>query len=835
MIGDEKGILPALQTWPGKSASSPDSAAHPALYHMLDVAAVAEHLVNTGSPGSDQGITLLAALHDLGKIGREFKALIESGAPQVHGRHWELTEVWLSDNDNVLEPLLSKNLSRREPLYAAVAGHHGRPPVREFDDFKRMRTAAGDCAASDARLAVSAFRDLWPLADLSSLTRAQTLALSWWLPGFIATADWIGSNEAWFPPQAAGPSLQSYLDGARARAADAVAAAGLATPGISKAKLFDFALRPMQQVCADSQLREGPMLAILEDETGAGKTEAALLLAHRMMQAGKGRGLYIALPTMATADAMFARARRIVRRLYDGAPSLALAHGRAGLSEAFRKVQSVAHGGADEPTCADWLADDRRKALLADVGIGTVDQALLGILPTRHATMRLYGLSSKILIVDEVHEMGSPYMARQLCTLLRAQAGAGGSAILLTATLPLDLRDRLSEAFEEGAGRPSQPDEDAAYPALTIVGGQKYKGFPALPAQKGPVTVQRLPDPGAALEHLVQAAAQGAACVWVRNAVDDAISACRALRARGVPTALLHARYTLSDRKRIEAAALHRFGKHGKGREGHVLVATQVVESSLDLDFDVMVSDLAPVAALIQRAGRLWRHMDLRPRARRPVAGPVLPVVAPDPDQVGDARWLHQVLERGAWVYDLPDQWRTARVLFDTGRIESPAGLRVLIEAVHGAAARPVPQVLEQAETEALGRGLSEANLAHQNVIDLSNGYRAGGGGWDDREYPTRLGQPQTTLVLARAATDGLRLWAEGATLMEAALLSEVRASESRLSGLNMPDQTDPAIARLKQTWPEWKQSTTLLCPVSEDGAICEGLRYEGEFGLMFE
>ena len=172
-----------------------------------------------------------------------------------------------------------------------------------------------------------------------------------------------------------------------------------------------------------------------------------------------------------------------------------------------------------------------------------------------------------------------------------------------------------------------------------------------------------------------------------------------------------------------------------------MLVATQVVESSLDLDFDVMVSDLAPMAALIQRAGRLWRHMDLRPAATRPLSAPVLSVVSPDPGNVSSHRWLNEVLDAGAFVYPHDLQWRTADALFRAGCIAAPAGLRQLIETVHGPDAAPVPMVLEPAEMKALGKTHAAANLGRQNVIDLAKSYRAGGAGLEDTDYPTRLGK----------------------------------------------------------------------------------------------
>nr|WP_246176529.1 CRISPR-associated helicase Cas3' [Rhodovulum strictum] len=569
------------------------------------------------------------------------------------------------------------------------------------------------------------------------------------------------------------------------------------------------------------------MLAVIEDETGAGKTEAALILAQRMLLAGKGRGLFFALPTMATADAMFHRAAATVGRLFDRQTTLTLAHGRAGLSVAFRDLLTGGPRGEEDATCSDWLAESRRRALLADIGVGTIDQALLSVLPVKFQALRHFGLSSKILIVDEVHELGEPYIGAELQALLRMHRAAGGSAILLTATLPMAQRARLLEVYGGASDSP-------AYPALTVAGAASViEPEQWREPRRGAVAVRRLAEPEAAADLLADAAGKGAACVWVRNAVDDAIAAVGLLRERGIAARLLHARLALCDRKRIEAEVLARAGKAGTGRAGFVLVGTQVLESSLDLDFDVMLSDLAPMAALIQRAGRLWRHMDLRPPAMRPVPAPVLHVLSPDPAKVADAHWLHGTLERGAWVYPVADQWRTADVLFRAGRIEAPSGLRTLIEAVHGDAAGPVPEPLLAAEIAAEGQGAAARGHAAHNIVDLAAGYRAGGQANDDALYPTRLGEPQRVLVLARHEAGGLRPWADGAG-PDAWALSEVSARLKRLDALPLPDQSAPAIAAVTRDWPDWKRAEYRLCPVAGDGTICAGLRYDTECGLIF-
>lgn len=827
-------------SWPGKSAPE-GGLEHPAACHMLDVAAVAEVLLAAMdlSPGRRDLFCLLVALHDLGKIGGQFRAMLRERRIQTW-RHWQVTEAWLraEEMEDLICDRIGGDYLALQPLVAAIAGHHGGPPRDTAENHRRMRMMAGAEAAADAQAFVEACLDLWPQASLAGIDAKVAMALSWRLSGLTVVADWVGSNPDWFPAAEPPASAAAYLAKARARAAFAVEKAGLLSPVPAATHLFDFALRPMQVAAASIPLCDGPMLAIIEDETGAGKTEAALLLAQRMLLAGKGRGLYLALPTMATADAMFARARAVVGKLFSAPPSLTLAHGRAGLSGEFREVKAGT-GWSDDVVCGPWLADSRRRALLADVGVGTIDQALLAILPTRFATLRIHGLAAKILIVDEVHELGDPYLAEELETLLRLHAQGGGSAILLTATLPLGQRARLARAFEEGAGRVCAAEPDPAYPALSIPGGAAVRDLPGAVSPKGPVRVAHLTTQDEAVALIARASTAGAACAWVRNAVDDAIAAVEALRAAGVEADLLHARYAFADRKRIEAAAGAAFGPEGERRRpdgrGKVIVSTQVLEMSLDYDFDLMVSDLAPIAALIQRAGRLWRHMALRPAAGRPVPGPVLHVIAPDPSRPVDAQWLAEAQPQGGWVYGLAEQWRTAEVLFRAGEIVAPGGLRALIEAVHGEDhLLELPEGIRAAADKAAGEAYAAAGLARLNVVKIAQGYREGGGASDDRDYPTRLGQPTRALLLARRTPAGLSPWAEAASRPEAELLSEVSARETRFRGLALPDQSVPEIAAFTAGWPDWKRTGLTVCPVGEDGGICGGLRYDPERGLLF-
>ena len=830
--------------WPGKSGAS---IFHPAIWHMLDVAACAELLIADHSAftalteSQKRALVILAALHDVGKISETFRALLQEGRAGRY-RHWKLSDVLLT---KVLDPVLSEALGgethARAELYAAVSGHHGGPErSSQFRELRRRRQAIGGPAEQAAKDWLSLLLALLPGGTLTGIDQAQARRLSWVLSGLTVAADWVASNPEWFPAALPNISPPEYLTLSRSCAANAIDRAGLSAAPVSRdtdgrtlSGLRE--LRPMQAAAADTRLPEGPVLALIEDTTGAGKTEAALILAHRMIVSGRARGLFFALPTMATANAMFGRLTKAALRLFSGRPALALVHGRANLHSGFRELVGASDDPTPEPGCARWLADDRRRALLAEIGVGTIDQVLLGILPTRFATLRLFGVTDRILIVDEAHAY-DPYMQRQLETLLRMHAFHGGSAILMTATLPLDLRRRYADAFCAGRDSPAAPLDHTAYPAFSIVGAEmRTKPIQVASDTRRAVRTERIQSADQAIRRLLAGAQAGAACLWVRNAVDDAIDAVGSLRARGCKASLLHARFALGDRLRHEQDLLSRFGPNGSDRAGQVLVATQVVEASLDLDFDVMVSDLAPIGALIQRAGRLWRHLDRRPASQRPVAEPVLTVLAPDPDDVADPRWLNAVLDRGAHVYNHADQWRTARALFDAGTIQTPDGLRDLIEAVHGPDRPGVPGPLERAELEAEGEASAETALAHQNVVRPEDGYLLGTGPsvWNDEKFPTRLGEEQQTLVLARRQGDQLAPWCRADRPERAWVLSEVQCNRWRLPE-DLPNQGTSLIAAAKAGWPKGKRDHVILCPVADDGRIADGLRYDPARGLIF-
>jgi CRISPR-associated endonuclease/helicase Cas3 len=321
-------------------------------------------------------------------------------------------------------PLGREGLTLVRLWSAAVTGHHGTPPherpaavLLDGRDglFPPMVLAAVESFMADS---AALFAD--DTAPLNSDDREPAIhatpRFSWMLAGFAVLCDWIGSGQRWFDYAAPKQTLAAYWPEARERAIRAVADAGVlpAPPSPRRSPNALFAdsrirsLRPLQALLQDVALPDGPVLMLVEDLTGSGKTEAAALLAHRLLATGRADGVVIALPTMATANAMHDRIVAFYRRFFaDGAtPSIVLGHGRAALRAALesaaRREEDLA--GGDETAsaaCAAWIADDRRRAFLADVGVVTLDQAIIGVLPARHQSLRLLGLGRKVLIVDE--------------------------------------------------------------------------------------------------------------------------------------------------------------------------------------------------------------------------------------------------------------------------------------------------------------------------------------------------------------------------------------------------------------------------------------------------
>ncbi len=632
-------------------------------------------------------------------------------------------------------------------------------------------------------------------------------------------ADWIGSNTEYFKYRDCEPannSLNDYWEHAKHCAHRALAASGVIPVGTPQPAQLTMlfpklaAPSPLQLWASDFQLATEPALFMLEDVTGAGKTEAALMLVHRMMSSGLADGFFVGLPTMATANAMYGRIAEAFERLFGHDASLALAHGQSFLVEAFAKT--VVRAGPEESDvtqrdetatarCTAWLADYNKRALIAAAGVGTIDQAMLGVLHSKHQSLRLLGLFRKVLVVDEVHAC-DPYMQRVLESLLEFHAFSGGCAILLSATLPQSMKKSLLGAYARGrrlavAERTLPPPsiDSMAFPLATVWNTGAGARTNEQPLDSRPevcrsVAVHYASDKRAVIDMIEGALAKGRCVCWMRNTVADALDAFEELCSRlgDDHITLFHARFALKDRLAIEARILERFGPNSTAqqRRGQLVIATQVVEQSLDADWDVVVSDLAPIDRLIQRAGRLQRHVRSAagdrlngPDAHDNRGEPCLWVHGPAWNEAPPANWFKVAFPKAAFVYPHHGQlWLTAKAL-QAGCIRMPEDARRLIEGVFNASAA-YPAALDANATRAEGNDLAARSQGGANVLKLKQGYARGDviDWWSEAKTPSRLGEASTTVVLARWVGDCLVPWVENASATAAWAYSSVRVPQ---------------------------------------------------------
>ncbi|MGI8554187.1 MAG: CRISPR-associated helicase Cas3' [Dehalococcoidia bacterium] len=725
---------------------------HPLICHMIDVAAVAELMWDevlsqaarkrlAATLGLEESaargwITFLAGLHDTGKCSPAF-ALRPGAAHLAHlytdcrpnpgdgepakAPHGQVTAL-------ELRPILIQHFGVEARLAGvlatAVGGHHGIFPTDQQIGFlKDQPDAVGEGCWQAERVAhVERLAELLGINGVPAPTRIDHAA-ALVLAGLVSVADWIGSMEEFFPYLVTDPAdLPSvgevYLGLARERAEQAMRE--LRWTGWKPEqgrppfqKMFDGRRpRPMQQTAIELADRQtGPGLVVIEAPMGEGKTEAALYLADRWGLEPGARGLYLALPTQATSNQMFGRLKKFLAHRYPTrVVNLQLLHGQADLRADFEELKErdarIPHLTADDENAeqagviaATWFTQ-RKRGLLAPFGVGTVDQALLAVLRTKHVFVRLYGLANRVVVIDEVHAYDT-YMTTLIERLLGWLAALGSPVVLLSATLPLARRDALIQAYTRGlTGEETAPNVPyQAYPRMTWV-LSKGAAVPEVDAANVGVSQPnhplwlrwmdgRLPPEGEDFQlgaELQRTLKNGGCAAVICNTVRRAQRVYRALEpyfkgvaSDGLPKLdLFHARFLQKDRAEREERALSRFGPDNPNRpDCTVLVATQVIEQSLDLDFDLMVTDFAPADLMLQRSGRLWRHDRARPIG---LTRPDLWIGIPDLDEDG----LPSFPGGDALIYDehvLFRSWLTVR-----GResVRLPDDIEPLVESAYG-------------------------------------------------------------------------------------------------------------------------------------------------------
>ena len=737
--------------------------------HCLNVGCVAEALLKL-LPTPVQGLlppgsATLAALHDVGKItlGFQIKSaswLAVSGLGEQARMEAPLS---VSDHALVSQVFLQALLkpAGAQLWAAAVGAHHGRPKGRVANLNARRESHASEFEAHRRALTDELLQLMGPLPDRPPDQRFKNVHSDLWLlAGLITVADWIGSNETFFSPALGAPFEESRRLAKAALSEIGWPGGGLRQTSFAEAFASEasglFQANPVQQALVE--IPDNPSLIIVEAPMGCGKTEAALHAAQRFIAARHHQGIYFALPTQVTSNRIHRRIARFLTNTLADKATLRLAHANSWLEEdsslqlnpSFSKSRRE---DGDDPNenireARSWFASGKQ-ALLAPYGVGTIDQALQGVVAVKHFFVRRFALAGKVVILDEIHSY-DVYTGTLVTALVRELINLGCAVIILSATLTAARRRELLQAA--GCAEDHSP---TSYPLITsgTVGVPASHFSPAWNQSRQVALRSENISETETIEALVARAEAGQHVAWIRNTVVEAQQAFRALRGSicegDVQLGLLHSRFPFARRAELEKHWLERLGPNrAADGPGSILIATQVVEQSVDIDLDFIVSDLAPTDMLLQRMGRLWRHE----RKSRAAAQPDFWVRLPQLDPTLNARELKKALGRSARVYAPYVLLRTSEIWRAKSQIILPADIRPLLEATY---ADPVPDEPEgwrelREELEAEKRQLTANAEAAMRVFGLPMLDPE-----DDKALTRRKGPPTVPVLLLRSFVQG--------------------------------------------------------------------------------
>ncbi|MCH4039038.1 MAG: CRISPR-associated helicase Cas3' [Lachnospiraceae bacterium] len=537
----------------------------------------------------------------------------------------------------------------REDVTSIIDAHHGKPVDSEeyysrqkaySSNYYQVEDSRSETWARWENVQKSIFNwalnksGLYDVENIPEISKPAQVLLS----GLVIMADWIASNEVYFPLL---PIDQENVENPSERFRSGIKKWFSHLPleveeptdadKLYQAR-FGFLPRDFQKTIFDTaQHISKPGIIVIEAPTGCGKTEVALATAEQVAAKTGRCGLFFGLPTQATSNGIFPRVCEWLRNLsnaYGTISSIRLQHGKAALNKLMNQLSS-SHIDEDEGNDGSvvvnqWFAG-RKKAILDDYVVGTVDQFLLASLKQKHLALRHLGLDKKVVIIDEVHAYDA-YMQQYLDQSLKWMGAYGVPVILLSATLPAEKRRDFIVSYLRGTGMKMRDIlldnvdfNTKRYPLMTYTDGSRVIQETGFPLQKGKtVQISKLAE-DSLYDKIAELIQDGGALGIIVNTVRRAQKiAERCSELFGEDTVLLlHSNFIATDRVKKEDQLLHLIGKHAKRPERLIVVGTQVIEQSLDIDFDVLITDLCPMDLMIQRIGRLQRHDIVRPQTHQ--------------------------------------------------------------------------------------------------------------------------------------------------------------------------------------------------------------------------
>lgn len=679
---------------------------------------------------------LIAAAHDIGKVSPTFQKKIYSAITEKDQYVLDALRKYSADIEKQwgghagVSQATASMLNVGAYIPEILGQHHGFSPdlgVLRADSepfgghtWYQQRVDLLDSLASN--LGVSA-PIKWP--EVKDAVHALLLS------GLTTVSDWIGSG-----PDFEDPSIRVTEDTIR----NAVDSAGFVHPTIQHGLSFKdiFGFNPNDTQVRFTDTVQGPGVYVLEAPMGLGKTEAALHAAYKTLDSGQATGIYFALPTQLTSDKIHERVNAFLSSILANDSTHRqsfLLHGQAWLKSSGIMGEEGNPGGA-------WFAQGKR-SILAPFAVGTVDQALMAVMRVKHGFVRTFGLAGKVVVLDEVHSYDS-YTGTLLDVLIETLLHLKCTVIILSATLTRSRRDQLM-GLRSDRTTCEHSDSADAYPLISA-----WNGVTELYAKPvSPLSVEvRVQHSGyaAAIDEALLRAESGQQVLWIENTVREAQDVYKELAAvasgmGNVECGLLHSRFTVQDRAHNDAIWVSLYGKDGalqRSACGRILVGTQVLEQSLDIDADFLVTRLAPTDMLLQRTGRLWRHQ----ATQRPDGSAREMWIVSDGMQYDDAGEpdLNKTFGVSAMVYNPYVLYRSMEVWHGLNSIVVPDQVRDVIESTYSE---------RQEKQDSISKHLSDLKKGRDSLQRMAKvGLSRGGKTLPEEKAQTRHSELSTVQVL---------------------------------------------------------------------------------------
>ncbi len=677
--------MPALSVW------------QHAIHVGASAEAIIERLPGHLSTSVPTGFVTLAAVHDVGKIAPCFQTKCNFWAEQ-YGISKPITDC---PHAMISEETLT--LYGIPTAYAEIIGFHHGWRTRPED----IGNAAGGKSWREKREKY--------LEDMEALLRPLpresanfSLSYKYFLCGLVVLADWIGSSEEFFPLE---NKCRLDFESAKNKARDGLDKLKLFTSQPTEECLFDemFGFSPnllqkeFLEFYRQHASKEGGLF-VLQAPMGVGKTEAGLAALAHSLKEHHSRGLFFGLPTVLTSNQIHSRVEKFLDKQKLESQKVQRLH-----SKAFIYTPQMQQE-ASPSDAIYWFGHSTKKAFLTPFGVGTIDQSLLGVLPVKHFFLRLFALAGKTIILDEVHSYDA-YTGTLLKHIIHFLLELKCCIIIMSATLTSHWMRKI---IELSAVSSSYPCVHFFSPKKDMVHAHP---LPAPPSKVVSMDLRNIED-GNKMNCMIQEVLDRAHfehqnILWVCNTVAEAQLIFKKLKSEnasdGPEIGLLHSRFLPRDRQSIEEKWLRQLGKDHKHRpKGSILVGTQVVEQSIDIDADYLITELAPLDFLMQRTGRLWRHS----RNFRPVQNPQMTITTKgDPTQLLQCETkasVKEVFGSSYFVYCPYILLRTFEVIKDLKKFDLPGDIQSLIEQVYS----------ERQENNLIWNELYQKKIEHEKKLE---------------------------------------------------------------------------------------------------------------------